>query len=149
MSASGDFLWRLNHEYGSRLTRARSYLDLLEPLARARGASPAALDLLDHTRVLLESVHDEHRAWRYTYFYDSHENKRVVQSPTAIRRALISFSQMRAAQENELNDLVGAFINLPRPEPVITGVPNTDLWELLYAAVYELVTFTGDLLDAV
>lgn len=149
MGSAVDFLWRLNQEYGSRLTRARSYLDLLEPLVFERGAPDDVLTLLAHMRAHLDVLRDDHHAWRYTYYYDSADTKRVVQSPAAVRRALLSFSKMRAAQEAQLNELTSTLYNFPRPEPVITNVPNGDLWELLYAAVHDLVTFTGDLIDAV
>ena len=72
MLASTEFLWRLNHEYVSRLANARRCLDLLEQLIYERSgqSQEQLLAALQFTRSHLENLNEEHRDWRYTYFYD-------------------------------------------------------------------------------
>lgn len=142
MFASAEFLWRVNQEYVNRLTRARNYLDLLEQLLVERGSPEVQrrlLPTLQYTAVHLDSVSDEHRDWCYTYFYESPDSKRIVHSPSAVRRALSNFQQMRERQEQAFRDAADQLRRLPRPAPYITRVPNGDLWEMMQHSLRDLV----------
>jgi hypothetical protein len=147
MLASPEFLWRLNQEYVNRLARARTYLDLLEKLIYERSgeSEEQILSALEFTRVHLNSLNEEHREWRYTFFYDSPETRRMVQSPREIRRAVTTFSQMQERHKVYFDDLVLLLEQLPRPETDMTSIPAGDLWELMQYAVNDLVDFSGNL----
>ena len=145
MIASADSLWRLNQEYGNRLAKARTYLDLLEELMMDRGSSTDEISLsaLQFTRAHLNGLKEEYRAWRYTYFYEAADTKRMVQSMGAVRRAVSAFARMRTRHETYLNSLFDALDQIPRPNPDVTTVPNGDLWEMLRFALYDLLDFSS------
>jgi hypothetical protein len=146
MFASAEFLWRVNQEYVNRLARARNYLDLLEQLMVERGSPEMQrrlLPTLQSTRAHLDSLSEEHRGWCYTYFYESPESKRIVHSPSAVRRALSNFRQMRERQEASFHDVAALLYDLPRPAAYVTRVPNGDLWEMMLRALRDLVRFNS------
>lgn len=146
MFASAEFLWRVNQEYVNRLARARNYLDLLEQLMMERGSDEMRgrfVPTLRFTRLHLESLSEEHRDWCYTYFYESPESKRVVHTPSTVRRALSNFRLMRERQASVFYDIAALLYELPRPAPHVTHVPNGDLWEMLQRALRDLVRFNS------
>jgi hypothetical protein len=142
MRSSAEFLWRLNREYVNRLAKARTYLDLLENMVVQRGAGEMQAQLLPTLQVArtrLNQLSEAHRGWCYTYFYESPETKRMVQSSQAVDRALSSFDHMRAQQSNSFDDLAERLYALPRPASTITRIPSGDLWEMTQLALSELV----------
>jgi hypothetical protein len=143
MIVSADTLWRLNQEYGNRLSKARTYLELLEQLVSERGGGDEDLyAALQYIRAHLNGLKEEYRGWRYTYFYETADTKRMVQSESAIRRAISAFARMRTRHEQYLNELFGALDTIQRPHPEITTVPpNGDLWEMLRFALFDLLDF--------
>jgi hypothetical protein len=145
MSAA-DQLWRVNNEYRKRLGKVERYVDLLEQLmvARAIGSGDslmAVLEVLQYAHGELNALEEEHRGWRYRYFYDSSDSKRMVQDDADINRALAHFSQMRPIHEQRLYAVYTALVNTPRPDPDITAFPSGDLWELLHFAFDDLAAF--------
>jgi len=145
MIASAESLWRLNQEYGHRLAKARTYLDLLEELMtdRSGSADEIIVSALQFTRAHLNGLKEEYRAWRYTYFYEAADTKRMVQTTGAIRRAVASFARMRTRHETYLNSLFDTLDQIPRPSPDVTTVPNGDLWEMMRFALYDLLDFSS------
>ena len=95
---SADVLWRLNNEYRKRLSQAQTYLDLLEQLLMVQAADQTAqtIQVLDHARHELVILNEEHRDWRYHFYYDSIETRRMVQDNRSVNQALSRFSRMRA-----------------------------------------------------
>lgn len=148
MLASAEFLWRINQEYVNRLAKARNYLDLLEQLVLERSETETQDQLvptLQFTRAHLKNLSEEQRGWRYAYFYESPDTKRVVQTSNAVQRALSSFGDMFERHRHYFSDLAALLYNLPRPAPYITHVPNGDLWEMVRFALNDLVDFSNDL----
>jgi hypothetical protein len=146
MLTSAEFLWRLNRDYVTRLARARTYLDLLEPMLLGGGADEnEAFFTLQNVRAYLDSLGEEQREWCYTYFYQSPTNKRIVHSPRAITRALVSFEQMRARHHANLSYLTTRLDELPRPAADLTRVPTGDLWDRALAALLDLADFSPEL----
>jgi hypothetical protein len=146
MLTTVEFLWRLNQQYVNRLTRARSYLDLLEQMLVGRGAEDTEVFLtLQTMRAQLDNLGEEQRGWCYTYFYESPETKRVVHTRRAIRLALANFEQMRERHSLDLSDLVAQLARLPRPAASMTHVPNGDLWDRLLLALADLTNFNREL----
>lgn len=143
MIVSAESLWRLNQEYGKRLSKARTYFELLEQLVLERGENDEILlAALQFMRAHLNGLKEEYRGWRYTYFYETADNRRMVQTEGAIRRAVSAFARMRTRHERYLNDLFDALDAIPRPHPEITNVPpNGDLWEMTRFALYDLLDF--------
>ena len=142
MFSSVEFLWRLNREYVNRVVKARNYLGLLEYLILKRGAAETqaqVLMTLQFARAHLTQLTDEHRGWCYAYFYESAETKRMVQTPEAVHDALVSFRRMREQHQDYLHELHGKIVALPRPESNVTHVPNGDLWEMVRAALHDLI----------
>ncbi len=80
MDSPAHQLWRINSEYQKRLQQARTYLTLLEDLALICGADAQALNTLHHVRVQIDALADEHRHWRYQYYYDSPDTRRMIQT---------------------------------------------------------------------
>src|SRR5262249_55217504 len=131
-----------------RLARARNLLDLAEPLIVERGGMEAQdelLPVLRFTRHRFDMMGAEHRAWRYTDFYESPQTKRIVQRPRQVQHALMTFGQMRERHKGYFADLAGLFDELPRPDAEITRVPNGDLWEMVRDAINDLAEFTTTL----
>ena len=143
---AAEQLWRVNNEYRKRLGKVERYVDLLEQLmlTRADGAPDglmAVLEALQFAHGELNALEEEHRGWRYQYFYDSSDSKRMVQEVSDINRALAHFSRMRPSHEQRLYDVYTALVNAPRPDPEITTVASGDLWELLQFAFDDLAAF--------
>ncbi len=156
MIDSADALWQLNTEYTQRLARARSSLELVGRLLAQHVGEPASYDdpdvsaavkqlfaVLDYCNDRLNLITNEHRDWRYRYFYESPDSRRVVQEDAAIRQALIRFSKMRTHHERMLRELAMLIDAVPRPNPTITRVPNADMWEMMRAAIAQLLDFSG------
>ena len=143
MGMSADILWWLNQEYVNRLARAHTYFDLLERLLLER--SDVDWDelrlVLASARAHLDSLKEAHRGWRYTYFYESADTKRMVQTPPAVRRAFAALAAMHAGYEHDLHVLYNALDALPRPENHVTRVPQGDLWEMTQVALHDLLDF--------
>ncbi len=149
MSTSADVLWRLNNEYRKRLAMAQTYLDLLEQLVLMQNGERQThtLAALGYARQCVEAMTEAHRQWRQTYYYESAESKRMVQTERAVNHALARFTQMRTQQEHYLHDLYATVNNIPCPDPKLTRVPNGDLWTLTQMAVSHLVGFEDYLSD--
>ncbi len=144
MLASAESLWRLNQEYVNRLVKARNYLDLLEQLVRDADPTPQPfVEAIQLTSAHLNRLSEEHRGWCYTYFYESPETKRVVNTSRAVRRALTSFEDMRLRHHSDIDDLAALLRDLPRPTSRMTHVPNGDLWEMVQSALYDLINFSA------
>jgi hypothetical protein len=142
-SSPGKLLWRLNQEYVRRLSSARTYLGLLLELTTTRGS---ALDedlppLLHYTNDCLTRLHDEHRNWRYSYYYESPETKRAVQSERALQRAMAQFALMRARHDRLLRELTVLYDAVPHPPADATSVVNANLWGLFRTALNDLLHF--------
>ncbi len=147
MSPSAEFLWQLNHNYVTRLARAHSNFDLLERLLLQRRVSlrEPLLSVLQLTHARLAFLSEEHRGWCYDYFYESSESKRMVQTGSAVRRALANFGSMCERQNASLNEVIALLAGSPRPDPAATRVTGGDLWELMQVALVELVDFSNQL----
>lgn len=146
MDTRSDVLWRINNEYRKRLTQAQTFLDLLEQMMLSHGSDSYTLEALHYARDQVSALTNEHRDWRYSYYYDSPQSKRMVQDDRAINQALSRFSRMRSAHQALLSDLYNLFGEMPRPDPALTRVPNGDLWSMTHYAIYDLLEF-GDYLS--
>ena len=134
-------LWHINAEYQRRLQQTRTYLTLLEDLALIRGADARALNTLHRVRVQIDTLADEHRHWRYQYYYDSPDTRRIIQTHSAIAQALDSFSEMRQRHDMILAELRDMLYRLQRPDPSMTSVPTGDLWAMTVTAMHSLSGF--------
>lgn len=145
MIVSADTLWRLNHEYSNRLAKAHTYFALLEQLVDERDGQDEQLGAaLHYTLAHLDALKGEHRDWRYAYFYEHPDSKRMVQTDAAIQQALGAFVRMRSQHERYLIDLYQALETIPRPHPGLTTVPaNGDLWDKTRLALYQLLDFNN------
>jgi hypothetical protein len=142
MPSPADHLWRVNNEYQKRLSQVRTYLDLLEQmLCMQPDVNERILAAVRHALEQVELMAGEHRAWRYAYYYDSPETRRVVQSAHAINRALVRFTRMRTQHERRLHDLHALLHHLQPPDPHMTRVPNGDLWLMTQYALNDLTGF--------
>jgi hypothetical protein len=147
MDAAADVLWRVNNEYRKRLAQAQTFLDLLEQMILASGErQPHMLEALRYARQQVDATIEDHRHWRYRFYYDSAENKRMVQNSRAVNQALARFNRMRADHEGRFYDLYHLLNEIPRPEPHLTRVPNGDLWTMTQYAIGDLIGF-GDYLS--
>lgn len=141
MDSLADQLWRINCEYQKRLQQARTYLTLLEQLTLSRGGDAQSLNMLHRVRVDVEIMADEHRAWRYQYYYESLETRRMVHSERDVSRALMQFADMRARHDLALHRLERALYQVQRPHPSVTRVPTGDLWSMTELAMQNLSGF--------
>lgn len=143
MSGAADLLWRVNNEYTKRLTHVNNTLNLLVQLMLVQPEEPheRVQAALHHALEQVQTMLEEHRVWRYAYFYESLETRRMVQSVNAINRALARFTRMRNQHERRLNDLRSLLGHLPRPDPDLTRVPNGDLWQMTEFALNDLNHF--------
>src|SRR5687767_13713130 len=113
MTASSDLLCRVDNEYRKRLAKVENYLDLLKQLLLARetysrDAKSDAMDTLRYVQEQITSLSEEHRGWRYAYYYESAVNKRMVHGEKDVSRALAYFSRMRSRHEHAVNQLYDA-----------------------------------------
>jgi hypothetical protein len=148
-------LWHLNNEYVQRLANARRAVSLLIALVETRLADPDphALDgdpdlyaLLHAIADALENFHNEHRQWRYSYFYapeaqtvavSAPMRPRMVQDEGDVRRAIAQFVRMRTAQLPHLAQITHALAAYPQPDPHTTSVATADLWHMMRGAIDE------------
>jgi hypothetical protein len=145
MTAPADTLWWLSHEYGQRLARASSYLELLEQLVSERlPMHDGLIAALVEARSYLEALREEFRAWRYAYLYETPDSKRMVQSERAVSTALSSFHRMRQRHLEFLGELNTYFVSMPRPDTHITSVSMGDMWVLTMNSVGGLLDFDAD-----
>lgn len=149
MDTRSDVLWRVNNEYRKRLSQAQTYLDLLEQIVLANGDTSQyqLVDLLRYVRSQLSQLVEEHRNWRYLFYYESPETKRMVHGDRAVNQALARFSRMRSSHQSRLNDLYSLLDQAPRPDPHVTRVPTGDLWTMTAYALDRLAGF-GDYLNS-
>lgn len=141
---AGHILWQVNHEYQKRLNQANIRLSLLEQLLLSRNnevLSPM-LAVLRYVCEQIEQLIDDHRRWRYRYYYESHDTRRMVQDERAVNQALARFSRMRSVHQTHLYDLYDTLYSLPRPDPQVTQLPNGDLWLLAEYALQDLLAFS-------
>jgi len=143
MNNPTDVLWRVNNEYRKRLAQAQTFLDLLEQLVLANGGERQKylLELLRYAREEVAGITEEHRVWRHRFYYDSLDNRRMVQNDRAVNQALARFNRMRSRHESRLNDLYNLLNETPRPDPNLTRVPNGDLWTMTQYAIGDLLGF--------
>ncbi len=145
MTAPADTLWWLSHEYGQRLARASSYLELLEQLVSERlPMHDGLIAALVEARSYLEALREEFRAWRYAYLYETPDSKRMVQGERAVSSALSSFHRMRQRHLEFLGELNTYFVSMPRPDTRITSVSMGDMWVLTLDSVGGLLDFDAD-----
>jgi hypothetical protein len=154
MIETTDLLWQLNNEYGKRLSRARAGLELVGRLLAERIGDPEIYEVsdsmaikqmyavLDYTNERIDNLSRDHRDWRYRYYYDSPDTKRIVQTEEAIREALARFSRMRARHERACKELAILLEALPRPHTYMTSVPHGDLWDNMRASIQDLLNFS-------
>ncbi len=148
-----DLLWRVNNEYRKRLARVDQYVTLLEQLLVTRDPTVTAdylylLEVLRYVRQQLAVLAAEHRGWRYSYYYTSADDKRMVHADGDVHRALAYFSRMRTRHERALTDVCLTLAGIPRPDPALTDLPNGDLWLLMQYSIDALAAFV-DRPDAV
>lgn len=141
MDNPADQLWRINYEYQRRLQQTRTYLTLLEQLALSRGADAQALNMLHRVRMDVEILAEEHRNWRYQYYYESLDTRRMVHTEREINQALMNFSLMRGRHDHALQDLRQLLSQVQRPHPSVTRVPTGDLWTMTESAMHDLSGF--------
>lgn len=143
MPNPADLLWRVNSEYQKRLTQVVTYLHLLEQMVLMQDGDDQlrTLAALQYALEQVESLAQEHRAWRYKYYYESADSKRMVQTPGAVHQALARFSRMRTQHEQQLNNLHALLDRVQRPDPRITRVPTGDLWVMAEFAINDLRGF--------
>lgn len=143
MPNPADVLWRVNNEYRKRLSQVVTYLNLLEQLVLMQQGEEQLRTLAALRFVLeeMQALEEEHRTWRYKYYYESPETKRMVQAPVAIQQALARFNRMRAQHERRLNDIQALLVHVQRPDPKITQVPTGDLWIMTEYAIHNLSGF--------
>jgi hypothetical protein len=141
MTAPADLLWRINNEYQKRLKQAKTFLGLLEQLVRMQGDDGQTLTTLRHALEQIDHLADEHRDWRYQYYYESLDTRRMVQSNRAIEQALAHFSRMHTRHERQLQALRSLLVQLQRPDPTLTRVPGGDLWVMTEFAIADLSGF--------
>ena len=158
MIETADVLWQLNNEYTQRLGRARTALEWVGQLLGERvgyllhddapqNADKRAADqlfaVLQYCQERMRAIGQEHRDWRYKFFYESPDSKRIVQDEDAIRQAIVRFSKMRTSHEKALKELSFLIDAVPRPLTDVTSVPLGDLWEMMRGAILDLLGF-GD-----
>jgi hypothetical protein len=54
---------------------------------------------------------------------------------------------MRSQHESRLNDLYSLLHETPRPDPLLTRVPNGDLWTMTQFAIGDLIGFNDYLTE--
>ena len=152
-----EVLWQLNNEYTQRLSRARTALELVGRLMNERvgallenstdspdkRAAEQLLAVLGYCHDRFATIHDEFRDWRYRYFYESPDSRRVVQDDDAINQAIARFARLRSKHERVLKELDMLIDALPQPEANMTSVSLGDLWTMLRGAINNLLSF-GD-----
>lgn len=146
MLTRADLLWRINNEYRKRLTQAQTFLDLLEQMVLAASGAPDTITALRHAYDQVTALTVDHRDWRYQFYYESPESKRMVQDDHAIIQALSRFSRMRQQHEALLFELANVMNASPRPDPHMTHVPTGDLWQMTESALNDLLSF-GEYID--
>ena len=141
MNTASDLLWRINNEYQKRLKQVQTYLGLLEQLSLMQGSDDATLTVLHRALEKVAVLLDEHRTWRHSYYYESLDTRRMVQSHQAIHQAIAHFSRMRSRHEPDLQSLDELLYLVGRPDPTLTRVPTGDLWDMAEFALYDLNHF--------
>ncbi|MBK8025323.1 MAG: hypothetical protein IPK19_29025 [Chloroflexi bacterium] len=144
MFESTELLWSLCHEYGQRLAQAYSYVELLEHLLVERAATPpqdSLLIQLGESRLFLNDLRGEFRTWRYTFFYQTPDSRRMVSTKSDVEMALDHFRDMRTRHLELLIQFSEFFQELPRPRAEITNVPTGDLWDKVISALMGLIDF--------
>lgn len=143
MNAPADVLWRANNEYRRRLAQVATYLNLLEQLVLQDSLGQAhTLAALRHALEEVEAMIAEHRDWRYRYYYESANTRRMVQDTDAVHQALARFSRMRARHDRRLARLRALLDQLPPPHPQVTQVATgSDLWAMAQFALNDLGRF--------
>lgn len=152
VSDLAERLWRVNSEYLKRLSQAQKYVLLLEQLyaqvyesGDRQESTLFALEAFNYILQQMDAVSQEHRIWRYTYYYQSSDNKRMVQTPRSVGKALAKFDRMLASHQAHLSEMQGILYDVPRPNAEFTRVPSGDLWEMALYAVDDLASFADSL----
>lgn len=146
MTADAELLWHINNEYRAYFSQTERYASLLGELLRQYETSlDSQVEVLAHIQQQVKMLSDELRSWRYTYFYESAQTKRMVQTTDAVRMALHHFGKLRDQHAVRLTMLSAQLGSVPRPNPGITRVANDDLWLLLHTALDDLRMFLDEL----
>jgi hypothetical protein len=145
MTESADLLWHVNNEYRRRLSKARKYLELLDQLLLVRRGSDETLVLetLRYAQAQVGALGEEHRGWRYAFFYETPEQKRMVQNERAVLRALAHFNRMSGRHRQQISEIQYALATIQRPNSDFTLIPGGDLWEMMQFALNDLADFLG------
>lgn len=134
-----DLLWRLNRGYSQRLGRARSRLELLARLLADRQADAATQEAVEIVIRECEQLYEEYRRWRFTYYYRSPQDRRMVEDAHGQGRALAQFARMRQRHAQRAGQ-IAAHLNYYRPPAGWTAIPQGDLWSLTTEAFTDLQT---------
>lgn len=137
--ATMELLWRLNKSYSQRLGKARSRLELLSHLLTDRQADHVTHEVVEVVLRECGQIYEEYQRWRFTYFYESPEDKRMVQDLTGLGRALAQFARMRQRHAQRASQIT-AHLNHYRPPAAWTTIAQGDLWTLTAQAFSELQT---------
>ena len=145
MTTSASLLWQINHQYRQRLSKVRKYLDLLEQLMLARHGETETpvLETLRYARSQVGALGEEHRGWRYAYFYETAEQKRMVHDERDVLRALAHFNRMSNRHRRQLSEVQYALATIERPSSDFTLVPGGDLWVMMEYALGDVAEFLG------
>jgi len=134
-----ELLWRLNTSYSQRLGKARSRLELLSQLLAERGADPTTVEAIEVVLRECYQIYEEYQRWRFTYFYESPEDRRIVQGLPGLNRALAQFARLRQRHALRASQIT-AHLSYYRPSVAWTTIPQGDLWMLTTQAFSELQT---------
>lgn len=144
--ALSERLWRVNSEYLKRLSQAQKCVLLLGQTIydqwRHDENQPHVVVALTYILEQVEVYQQDHRSWRYTYYYQPGDSKRMVQSAREVGKALAQFDRMFNRHQTQFIELQGILYELPRPESELTHVPNGDLWDMTIYAIDDLIGFT-------
>jgi hypothetical protein len=148
-----DLLWQLNNEYGKRLSRMKAGIELVvrllvERIGDTEGYEAADISaikqmyaVLDYTEERINALVDQHRDWRYRYYYQSTDIKRIVQDDAEIQQAVARFARMRTQHTRVCKELTMLIDALPRPHTYMTSIANGDLWDNMNVALLDLLNF--------
>lgn len=143
MISAADHLWQINNEYRRLLSKIRKYADLLEQLILTRDDQNGVqvLTAVRYAQRSITRLDEDHRRWRYEYYYEAGGSKRMVQSNQAVVQALNYFRAMSQPHQQVLEDVYTLLASAARPAASLTHVPNGDLWTMLQYAVSETAQF--------
>jgi hypothetical protein len=107
------------------------------------GDETMVLETLHYAQAQVSALSEEHRGWRYAYFYETAEQKRMVQNERDILRALAHFNRMSSRHRQLLYEIQYALETVQRPNRGYTIIPGGDLWDLMQYALSDMADFLG------